>query len=150
MITAGTGTLGQADTAIISVSQDGMNWVALNGGNPLDLTMPSNAFDDATLSGTGSVSISGGTIPANPFQPFNGTLAAFSGLTYPQMQTLFAGSFGGAWVDGSSAGLSEIDYVRFDVPSGDRLVLDAVTGVPEPATAAVLLGGAVMLLRRKR
>jgi len=150
VITAGTGTLGQADTAIISVSQNGVDWVALNSGNPLDLTMPSNAFNDAVLSGTGSVSISGGTAAANPFEPFHGTLAEFSGLTYPQMQTVFAGSFGGAWVDASSAGLSEIDYVRFDVPTGDRLVLDAVTGVPEPATAAVLLGGALVLLRRRR
>lgn len=153
VITAGTGTLGQADTAIVSVSADGQNWIALNNGEPINLTMPSDAYTDAILSGTSGVSISGGTVPADPFEPFTGSLSDFAGLTYPQMQALFAGSFGGAWVDASSAGLDQINFVRFDVPAGDRLVLDAVTGespAPEPASAAVLACGALLLMRRRR
>lgn len=154
VVTAATAAGGGAavfsrDAAIVSVSEDDATWVALNGGIPMDLTMPSNAFTDGVLSSSGGITVSGGTIPSNPFVPFTGTLSEFAGLSYPQMLTLLDGSFGGAWVDTGSAGIPEINYVRFDVPSGDRLVLDAVTGVPEPAGGAALLGGALVLLRRR-
>jgi hypothetical protein len=144
-------TLGMKDTAIVSVSADDSTWVALNGGNALDLTMPSNAFLDGTFAGG---TVSGGTLPANPYQPFAGTLTSFAGLTYPQMVGVLGGSFGGAWIDASTSGLPVINYIRFDVPTGDRLVLDAVTGanaVPEPGTLAMLAFGAgIFLTRRKK
>jgi hypothetical protein len=151
--TATGGTLGQADTAFVSVSDTGLpgSFVALNGGNPIDLTMPSNAFDDATISASGFTA-TGGTLPANPFEPFTGSLSDFTGLTYPGILTLLNGSFGGAWIDASSAGLAQINYIEFDVPAGDRLVLDAVTAenaVPEPASLG-FLALAMIALRVRR
>jgi hypothetical protein len=146
-------TLGSPDAAIVSVSADDNTWIPLNAGNPLNLTMPSNAFTDASLTSTGGISAVGGTLPANPYQPFAGTLTSFAGLTYPQMLTLLNGSFGGAWIDASSSGLPVINYIRFDVPTGDRLVLDAVTAanaVPEPASLLFFTGLAVTALQRRR
>ncbi len=157
-ITAATAANGavqtfSTDAAIVSVSTNNNgDWVALNGGSAINLTMPSNAFVDATLTSTAGISVSGGTVAANPYQPFTGTLSNFAGLTYPQMLTLLDGSFGGAWIDASGSGLSAINYIRFDVPTGDRLVLDAVTGanaVPEPASLGMCAGLLGLLLRRR-
>ena len=142
-------TLGMKDAAIVSVSVDDSTWVPLNGGNALDLTMPSNAFLNGTFAGG---TVSGGTLAANPFQPFAGTLTSFARLTYPQMVGVLNGSFGGAWIDASTSGLPVINYIRFDVPTGDRLVLDAVTAasaVPEPGTLATLAIAAGALLTRR-
>ena len=158
-VTASTAASGNAatfssDAAIVSVSDDGTNWFALNNDQPLDLTIPSNAFTDGTISSTGGIKVSGGIVPADPYQPFTGTLKDFAGKNYPQMLTLFNGSFGGAWLDVSGTGLSEINFIRFDVPTGDRLVLDAVTAtdaVPEPTTAGVLaIGAAALAVGRRR
>ena len=157
VITAATASNGNAavfssDAAIVSVSNNGTDWFALNGGNALDLTIPSNAFTDATLTSSGGLAATNGTIPADPFQPFTGHLSDFAGLTYPQMQTLFNGSFGGAWIDASASGFDQINYIRFDVPTGDRLVLDAVTAAtPEPGTMALVgVGVAALFARRRR
>ena len=72
-------------------------------------------------------------------RPFAGTLSDFNGLTYPQILQLLGGSGGGNWLDVTRTGLSSVEYVRFDVPAGagDRLVLDAVTAVPEPVGTLV-------------
>jgi len=44
-----------------------------------------------------------------------------------------------------------VQYVRFDVPAGgtQRLVLDAVTAVPEPSAALLLAAGVALLMRRR-
>jgi hypothetical protein len=154
--TATGGALGQADMAVVSVSDTGApgSFIPLNGGAALNLTMPSNAFTDAMLSNAAGVAVSGGTIGANPYQPFTGSLADFAGLTYPEMLTRLDGSFGGAWIDASASGLSEIHFIEFEVPAGDRLLLDAVTaenGVPEPGSLTLLgLGVLGLLARRSR
>jgi hypothetical protein len=64
---------------------------------------------------------------------------------------LLGGSGGGTWVDVTGTGLGSVEYVRFDVPAGagDRLVLDAVTAVPEPAAGLVLLLTSSFLIRRR-
>jgi hypothetical protein len=149
----GTAAVFSSDAAIVSVSADGESWVALNGGNALDLTMPSNAFVDGTLSASGGTRVSGGVTPADPYLPFDGTLSDFAGLSYPEMVSLLHGSFGGAWIDASGSGLAAINYIRFDVPTGDRLVLDAVTArseAPEPGTLAAAVAGLAWLGARRR
>jgi hypothetical protein len=145
--------------AIVSVSEDGNIFVPLNGGNPIDLGVPSNQFLDSQLDPQVSdfgvyVDAAGGTQLSDPFKPFDGTLADFSGETYPQMLAMLGGSFGGAWIDASPSGLAQINYVRFDVPQGAdyRLVLDAVTAVsavPEPASLGVLSLGLALIARRR-
>jgi hypothetical protein len=85
-------------------------------------------------------------------KPFTGTLSSLNGLTYPQIVGLLDGSAGGTWLDVSGAGLSSVAYVRFDVPAveGQRLVLDAVTAVPEPALGLSILPAIALLSRRRR
>jgi hypothetical protein len=67
------------------------------------------------------------------------------------MLPLLDGSAGGTWLDLSSTGLASVGFVRFEVPQGAdyRLVLDAVTAIPEPG-ALLPLVGALALLRRRR
>jgi hypothetical protein len=71
-----------------------------------------------------------------------------AGVTFAQTVTLFRGPAGGVWVSG--AGVSDIDNVRFAVPAGRRLVLDAVTAVPEPMSIALLLRGIGALACHRR
>jgi hypothetical protein len=42
-----------------------------------------------------------------------------------------------------------VNYLRFDVTTGQRMILDAVAVVPEPVGAAVVVGSIVPLLRRR-
>ena len=68
------------------------------------------------------------------------------------MVELLDGSAGGTWLDVSGAGLSAVQFVRFEVPAGTgaRLVLDAVTAVPEPGAATVLCLALLSFVRRRR
>jgi hypothetical protein len=155
----GTGTAGvpastfsPAPAARISVSADGVQFVPLTPG-PLDLITfdnPTNFYTDTHID---NYSAPLGTTPADFSKPFTGSLSSFDGLTYEQMLTLLNGSGGGNWLDLSGTGLSSVQFVRFEVPEGAsaRLVLDAVTAVPEPGAALFLLAPlTVRLLRRAR
>jgi len=135
--------------AIVSVSKDGTNFVSLNSGNPIDFHNPTNYYTDSSISGYYEPL---GSVAANQEKPFAGSLSDFSGLTYPQMLTLLNGSAGGDWLDLSSSGLPEVNYVRFDVPQGAdySMVLDAVVAVPEPTMVLPLLIAASLIPRRNR
>ena len=138
-----------APRAIVSVkSAEGDAWVPLSA-SPIAFVNPSNYYTDTSISNYYAPL---GTAQADFFQPFDGTLADFSGKTYAQMLTLLDGSAGGTWLDISGTGLSSVRYVRFEVPQGEsyRMMLDAVTAVPEPGGAMALLVGAVAMLRRRK
>ena len=94
--------------------------------------------------------VSGGTRPSDPFKPFSSPLSAFAGKTYPELITLFNGSFGGAWLDVSPTGLTSFQFVRLDVATNQRLILDAVTAVPEPASISLLGAAAALTLSKRR
>jgi hypothetical protein len=153
---AGPATFSESQ-AIVSVSQTGApgSFVALNNGLPIPFNIPANAFLNSTLtydSQFGFVSsATGGTTPANFLQPFNGSLADFSGLSYTQILALLNGSAGGTWLDLSTSGLPSINYIRFDVPADAdyQFFLDGVTAVPEPASLGLLSLGSLLLLRRR-
>ncbi|HEY2588827.1 MAG TPA: hypothetical protein VGI81_24000 [Tepidisphaeraceae bacterium] len=140
--------------AVISVSKDGNQWFALNGGAPVTLDSPTNYYLDSEISGYYQPL---GTQTADPFKPWSGSLKDLNGLSYDQIKAAFAGSAGGNWLDLSGAGTDAINYVDFSVPSGDRLVLDSVAGaerstpVPEPVTLGyVIVALPFMLLYRRR
>jgi hypothetical protein len=130
----------------VSVSTDGTTFYTLN---PLLTPLVDGLFPtDAS---------------GNPFLPVNPALPAadFSGLDFSGIESLYAGSAGGAgfdlaWaVDGNnqSVPLSSVDFVRLDVLNdGTTAYIDAVSVVPEPTTGALALIGAGLfwLQRRKK
>jgi hypothetical protein len=127
---------------------EGDAWVPLSA-SPIAFSNPSNYFTDTSISNYYAPL---GTAQADFFQPFEGTLADFSGKSYAQMLTLLDGSAGGTWLDISGTGLSSVRYVRFEVPQGEsyRMMIDAVTAVPEPGSFTLALLAGAMLLRRGR
>ena len=149
----GTGTAGRPPetfspppTALVSVSADGQQFVPLAGGATVTFDNPTNAYTDTRIE---NYSAPLGTRPADFGKPFTGTLSDFAGETYEQMLTRLAGSAGGTWLDVSGTGLSSVQYVRFEVPQG-RMVVDAVTAVPEPAALGLMLLPALLFGRHRR
>jgi hypothetical protein len=131
--------------AVISVSNDGNHWFALNGGAPITLDAPTNYYLDSEISNYYQPL---GTKTADEFKPWSGSLKDLNGLSYDQIKTALAGSAGGTWLDLSGAGTDAINYVDFSVPTGDRLVLDSVAGAegPAPVPEPVTLGHFLALL----
>ena len=150
--TAGTpaSTFSPAPSARVSVSADGVQFVPLTPG-PLDLITFANPTNFYTDTHVDNYSAPLGTTAADFSKPFTGTLSSFDGLTYEQMVTLLNGSAGGIWLDLSGTGLSSVQFVRFEVPEGvnTRLVLDAVTAVPEPGAALLAFAPLAALLKRR-
>lgn len=146
-------TFSPSPQAILSVSSDNLTYVTLDADpltpavDPFIFNNPTNVYTDATINSYISMP---GVHPADPFQPFTGHLGDFSGKTYPQMLALLDGSAGGNWIDLSASGLSSVNYVKFEVPdrADYRMVLDAVTAVPEPASLWLLGGALVLTLQR--
>ena len=149
------------DSALVSVSRDGLSWVDLSGGDPIVFGIPSNYYRDLPSPGVADPT---GLTPADFGKPFAGTLNDFSGKNWPQILALLDGSTGGTWLDISGTGLEEVGYVRFRMPDdGDAgtsltLELDAVSVnslgvgevVPEPCTLALVGLGGLALVRRRR
>jgi hypothetical protein len=148
-------TFTPAPQAIVSVSDDNLSYITLDANpsttdiDPFVFDNPTNSYTDTTISGYFSRP---GTHPADPFQPFTGHLSDFNALSYPQILDLLDGSAGGNWIDLSASGLSSVQYVKFEVPQGAgyRMVLDAVTAVPEPASLSLAGAATLLVLRRRR
>jgi len=154
-------TFSDPGAAYVSVSNDGTTWYtktatgwALSTAGGAVLTTfdnPGNAYTDSTLDfGYGSI----GTQSADYFKPFTGTLNDFAGKAYNDGTTddilhLLNGSAGGNWLSLDGLPIDSVDYVKFDVPSDQRVIIDAVTAVPEPAILG-LLGVGGLLMRRRR
>ena len=138
--------------AVIEVSANGTEWVALNGGDVITCDIPASAFSDIA-----------GTVAADFGSPFTGLLSDFDGQeTVQDVLNVYGGSAGGTWVDISGTGLDYVGFIRFLVPEGalNSFELEGVsvaTGalgdlvvVPEPCTVALLgLGGLMAFKRRK-
>jgi hypothetical protein len=136
--------------AEVDVSENGATWVPLNNGNLISFDIPANAYQDTAH-----------TIPSDYSLPFTGGLSALANEP-SEASTLGAynGSGGGTWLDISSTGLSEVDEIRFTVPSSDAFSfqLDAVTvnaaatgaAVPEPASGVVIGAIAMFSVRRRK
>ena len=135
--------------AIVSVSGNGSDFVPLSA-SPFVFDAPSNYYADlgADPSGTSTP----GSVVADMGEPFLGHLSDFSGLDWTATKALLAGSAGGTWLDFSATGLSSVQYVRFEVPTGAtyRMVVDAVSAVPEPACTIVAAMSMLIVMRRRR
>jgi hypothetical protein len=142
-------TFSPAPAARVSVSGDGSQFVPLAEGSLITFANPTNFYTDTSIT---DYSAPLGTQAADFSRPFTGTLSDFGGLTYAEMVQRLDGSAGGNWLDLSGTGLSSVQYVRFEVPEGEtaRLVLDAVTAVPEPGALMILLLAPAALRRRGR
>jgi len=136
--------------AHVDVSEDGVNWVSLNGGEPIAFNIPATAYQNSPP-----------TEPSNYFEPFTGGLSSLANqTTLADTLAAYDGSAGGTWLDISGTELSDVDFIRFSVPSTDTFgfQLDAVTvstaatgaAVPEPATLAMLIFSTGFFLRRRR
>lgn len=144
-------TFGQ-DSALISVSADGVDWFSLNGGNPIDFGLPGNYYANATGINDAPPAI---PVLADFGLPFTGALADFNGQSFSGVLGALGGSAGGTWLDLDSTGLSQVGYIRFSgVASGQTLEINAVSingslagaAVPEPSAVACLLGGTGLVL----
>lgn len=150
--TQSTATVFGADSAIVEVSADDVNWYALNNGNPILFTLPGNYYTNAGAFDS--------TAPANPQfadfgKPFTGSLSDFDNKDYSQILATLNGSAGGTWLDLDSVPLSQVGFIRFSgETAGNTLEIDAVsinstlvaTAVPEPASLAFLGGCGLFFL----
>jgi hypothetical protein len=151
-----TGTFAEFPQAILSVSQDGVNFVPVEIGLTT-FDIPANGWTDVPP--YDNFAPPPGTTPSDFFKPFTEPLSAFNGLSYAQMVDLLDGSGGGKWFSLAGTGLSEVNFVRFevpiDVPLGTRMVVDAVVGIaavsmPEPGFASLAAASVLLLARRRR
>lgn len=116
-------------SADVSVSEDGKTFVSLGEKeflNPANFYLNAGPYD--------------ATAPASPQladfgKAFGGDLNAFSNEDDAQILATLNGSGGGTWLDLSSSGLSQVNYIEFSVPTdgtsfggtiGSRLPIDAV------------------------
>jgi len=133
---------GGDNSVTVSVSADGVTFY--------NLVSPYGTMVDGLYPTDGS---------GNPLVPVNPTLTAanFSGLTLSEIESLYAGSAGGAGFDlgwavdgnGDPVSLASVDYVRLQ-NSGDVAYIDAVSVVPEPASSALAVAGACLLWLKRR
>lgn len=126
----------------VSVSADGSNWYVLNPAlaPTVDSFWPTDGQGDFTR-------------PLNPAL----TPGGFDGEGLAGIRALYAGAGGGAGYDlawaqdggGNAVSLPQAQYVRIEVVSG-RAEIDAVSAVPEPGPAGLLVLGGLALAVRGR
>lgn len=126
----------------VSVSADGVTFYSVATGLN-DALFPALGYLD--LNGpydpNPGTALSDFTRPVNPAL----TLDDFLDKSFPEIVALYGGAGGGIPIDIEPSGLSEISFVRIDVPLGaDSPEIDALAAVPEP-TSALLFGGLLLV-----
>jgi hypothetical protein len=130
-------------SAVVSVSQDGQNWVSLG---LQDFNIPENYYANA----------------ANPYQfpapdpaqladfgkAYTGTFDQFDGENFSQILSTLNGSAGGTWLNLAGTSLSEINYIQFSEPTGQAPVtsfvaINAISASGLPANGNVTLGSSM-------
>ncbi|MBX3393816.1 MAG: PEP-CTERM sorting domain-containing protein [Phycisphaerae bacterium] len=135
----------------IELSADGVNFFELPGLRA-DTLFPTQGYQDVD-----PLSSNPGSIETDFFKPVNPalTLSDFDGLSYAQALALYDGSGGGTPIDIGLVGLSMVTHVRilvdddFNPGTFRSAEIDAITVVPEPASAACLLAAAGCVLLRR-
>jgi hypothetical protein len=143
----------EQQSAIVKVSLNGQKWYSLG---LINFNNPENYFTNADS--PYETSFPDNAHMADFGQPFNGTLSDFNGLDYADMLTLLDGSAGGTWLDLSSTGLSQVQYIQFCEPADDVAMTSFVgisaisaadASLPEPASLFLMLIPGALLLRRR-
>jgi hypothetical protein len=134
-------TVGQISRAAVSVSQDGVTYIPLNGGAPITFSIPANFYTDTNIS-SGFQPL--GATTASQSKPFLGPASSFSGQNYNQMRALLNNSAGGTWLDLRNTVPAKVSYVKFDVGAGDRMVVDAIGGLGAANVATLTAGSRVI------
>ncbi|HUB24273.1 MAG TPA: hypothetical protein VL992_02510 [Tepidisphaeraceae bacterium] len=129
-------------SAVVSVSQNGQNWVSLgfqnfnipenyyvNAGNPYQFPAP----NPAQLADFGKA--------------YTGTFDQFDGENFSQILTTLNGSAGGTWLNLAGTGLNQINYIQFSEPTGrvpvtSFVAIETVSASGLPANGNITLGGA--------
>jgi len=130
----------------VSVSQDGQTWYTFDNGPLAGGYWPTQAYSrwDAANGRWDASSVSDFTRPMNP----DLIPGDFGGISVADALALYDGSGGGTAFDIGQLGLDWIDYVRVE-GEGNIDAFAAVSPVPEPASAAILLIGLGMAIYRK-
>jgi hypothetical protein len=120
-----------AHPAVVSVSQDGINWFTFTNITPV---FPDEAYrwDDTNASWTAE--------QMNPNKPLNPYLYTnnFAGETVAGTLDQFTGASGGSGYSLSQFGLPWIQYVRIQPPSGNEAVIDAIAAADPAVTGDAL------------
>lgn len=134
-----------SEPGTVEVSIDGIDWRPSSGF--ADGLFPTQGFLDTDMFGSNI-----GTVPTDFLKPVNPALTIndFVGLTYTQAMALYDGSGGGANIDIAGSGLASFQYVRVSVPAGalHSTEIDAFAAIPEPATAGLMVMGALFVAHR--
>ena len=133
----------QPRSASVLVSDDNVRWHALGA---ITFDLPTNFYSEGVT--TPGFQDTPGTAVADFTKPFAHALADFNGRNWNQILTLLDGSAGGAWLDLSGVPYPAVNFVRFDVTTGQRMILDAVAVVPEPI-GAIVVASLILLARRR-
>ncbi len=137
-----------SEGGVIEVSPDGVVWTLISGVDA-DGLFPTLGYRDVDgpFDNTAGVQPTDFTKPVDPsFDPV--------GKTLQEIVTAYDGSGGGAGVDIGAFGLESVSFVRVSNPlaSGVTPEIDgfAAVVVPEPTTGTLVLGAALLALRRRR
>lgn len=117
-------------SATLLVSDDGSNWVTVG---TFSFDNPTNIYTDIS----GPYADTPGSTLANYGQPFLGNLSLFDGQSFSGTLAALNGSAGGTWVDLSSTGLPEVNFVAFDTSGDQTMFIDSVVGIPVPEPLAM-------------
>jgi hypothetical protein len=130
------GGLWEEGPFVVSISDDGANWIELPGEH-YDAMFPPLAYLDLN----GPYDPDPGSIPSDFTRPVDPdlTYADFADRTFSEIVALYDGAGGGIPLDIGAAGVSEASYVRVDVMAGATSPeFDAFATVPETASGAFL------------
>lgn len=131
-------------SATVQVSDDSIRWHSLGS---ITFESPTNYYSQGVT--TPAFQTTPGTAVADFAKPSVHSLSEYNGLTWPGILTLLDNSAGGDWLDLTAVPYPNVNFVRFDVATGQRMILDAVAVVPEPAASGFCAVIALSWRRRR-
>lgn len=134
-----------ANNTSVEVSDDGINYVPVP-------TLIGSLFPTQGYLDSGPFDVVAGSVETDFFRPVSPalSLSSFNGLTFSQAMALYDGSGGGTPIDIASTGLSSVSFVRIKVAANasGSTEIDAISRVPEPQTALLILMATAAMRRR--